>query len=185
MDMQTLLAFVVVLAIIRPTIVMVMIAAVIMVAVVVMVAMMNMARLIVRVHVHQKARECANGGCKGHAHGWREGKHRRHRPNEGNAASACSFQARQHGLCPFSSSIDYRGVAFLRPDASNKPVGVVEAFTAMLPQVRSHIVSRTFVRSGCIDLPGQRYLVISLNSSIAPRFPRATGPIACSRQCSI
>jgi hypothetical protein len=116
MDMQTLLALVMVLAIIRPTIVMVMIAVVIMIAVVVMVvAMMNMAWLIAGVRVYQKAGKCTDGQREGHADGGRDGKHNRHRPNDGDAASAHSLHARQHRLRPFSSSIDYGGVAFVRP----------------------------------------------------------------------
>ena len=84
------------LAIIRPAVMVMMIAVVIMVVVMMVVAMMNMAWLIVCMHVDEGARKCAHGRCQGHTQGRRHGKHRRHRPNEGDAASACSLQSRQH-----------------------------------------------------------------------------------------
>jgi hypothetical protein len=81
------------------SIVMVMISVVvIMIPVVMVVAVMNMPRLITCVRVDQKSRECADRRCKGHTHGWRNGKYRRHRPNEGDAGSVCSFQSRQHAF---------------------------------------------------------------------------------------
>ena len=57
---------------------------------------MQMAGGAIVVHVQQEARKRTDRRGKGHAHAWRQGEHRRHRPNQGDAASACSVQVRQH-----------------------------------------------------------------------------------------
>lgn len=85
-----MLALIVVLAIICRIVV-------VMMAMMMVIALMNVI-LVVLVGVHEKAREGANRRCKGHAHHRRDGKHERHRPNEGDAASACSFQSGQHAF---------------------------------------------------------------------------------------
>jgi hypothetical protein len=101
-DVQALLALIAG-AIIHHTIVVMLVIVIVMMMAVMMVpmavvAMMNMARLIACVHVNPRARECAGWYRQSHADGRRQGEHNRHRPDEGNVTSACSFQLRQHAL---------------------------------------------------------------------------------------
>jgi ABC-type nickel/cobalt efflux system permease component RcnA len=103
--MQALQGLIVVLAIIRRIVVVMMPIVLIMVMAVMMVmAMMNMIFPIVRVGVHEKARERADWRRKGHAHGRRQGEHQHHRPNESDVALVCSFQSRQHAFRTRSAS---------------------------------------------------------------------------------
>ena len=102
MHMQTLLALIA-LAIVRPIVVMmvsivlIMMMAVMVVAVIVVMVVPVMSVLpIVLMGVDEKPREGAHRCGKGHADPRRQGKHKGHRPNEGDAPSACSVQSRQH-----------------------------------------------------------------------------------------
>jgi hypothetical protein len=101
MGMPTMLPLIVVLTI-TGRIVEVMMAILLIVAVagMVMVAVMNVTFLVVPVGVHEKTRVDAARRRKGHAQRGRDGKRQHHRPNDGDAASACSFQSRQHALRP-------------------------------------------------------------------------------------
>jgi hypothetical protein len=52
----------------------------------------------------KEARERAGWHRQGHADPGRKSKHQRHRPDEGDVASACSFQLRQHAFRQLSFS---------------------------------------------------------------------------------
>jgi hypothetical protein len=105
-DVQTLLALIVMLAIIRPIVMVVMATLLIMIVVM---AMMDVTILIMLMDVKQNSRERSSRRRTGHAVGRGHGKHECHRPNEGNAASACSFEARQHAiLCNLQDQQPYR-----------------------------------------------------------------------------
>jgi hypothetical protein len=90
-----MLALMVMLAIIRP-IVMVVMAALLIMSVVM--AMMDVTVLIMLMDVKQDPGERSSRRRPGQAEGRRQGKRECHRPNKGNAASACSFEAGQHAI---------------------------------------------------------------------------------------
>lgn len=98
MHVQPRLAQIVVLTVVTGAVVLVTDLAVVIMPVMVMVTIMHVILVAVRVGVNERPRECADRCGIGHAEGWRQCKHGRHRPDEGNAASACSFQSRQHWL---------------------------------------------------------------------------------------
>ena len=50
------------------------------------------------VYMNENARERSSRRCKGYANGRRDSKCERHHPKEDDAASACSFQSRQHSF---------------------------------------------------------------------------------------
>ena len=102
MHMQTVRALIV-LGIVRPIVVMmmsivlIMMMAVMVVAVIVVMVVPVMSVLpIVLMGVDEKPREGAHRYGKGHADPRRQGKHKGHRPNEGDAPSARPVQSRQH-----------------------------------------------------------------------------------------
>jgi hypothetical protein len=96
---QPRLALIAILAIlIRPVVVLMAVIATMVVAVMMVVTMMRVIFAAVRVAVNEKPRERAGRRGIGHAEGWRQSKHGRHRPNQGDPASACSLQRRQHAL---------------------------------------------------------------------------------------
>ena len=68
--------------------------------------------------VHKTTSKHAGRQCEGETDGWRQSKHNRHRPDEGNAPSACSVQSRQHALGDSSSlgTARFRPAAFKRPE---------------------------------------------------------------------
>ena len=92
MYVEAVLALIVVVAIIRRIVVVMMVVAVMMLAV------MNVTILVLPVDVEENARVHAGRRRKGHAHRGCDGKHEHHRPNEGDFASACSSQSRQHAF---------------------------------------------------------------------------------------
>lgn len=97
--MQALLVLVIGLATIRRNVVVMMpIVLVMAVSVVLMLALMNMPFHIVGVGMGEKTRKGADGRSTRHGHGRRQGKYKPHRPNQGDAPSACSFQSRQHAF---------------------------------------------------------------------------------------
>jgi hypothetical protein len=69
---------------------------VVVMAMVVVVAMVNTVRIAIPVRMKEEVREDTGRRPIGHADHRRQRKHEHHRPNEGNAASARSFQSRQH-----------------------------------------------------------------------------------------
>jgi hypothetical protein len=83
---------------IRPVVVVMAVIAIMMMAVMMVMAMMHVILVAVRVGVNEKPRECAHRRGIDHAKCWRQSKQRRHRPSQGNAASAWSFQLRQHAF---------------------------------------------------------------------------------------
>jgi hypothetical protein len=90
--------------------VMVVVVTIMMVAMVVMiVTMVNMVQIAIRVRVKESVRENAGRRPAGHTDDGCQRKHEQHRPDQGNAASARSFQSRQH---PF------RHLPFSRPTAA-------------------------------------------------------------------
>jgi hypothetical protein len=83
---------------------------VVVMTVVVTMAMVNMVLVAVRVGVNEKARERADWRSASRADDRRHRKHDRHCPHQGNAASACSFQSRQHALRSTISGRRFQGV---------------------------------------------------------------------------
>jgi hypothetical protein len=67
-------------------------------AMVTAIANVDMVMIAIRVGVHQDVREDAGRRPKCHADDRRNRKHDRHRPDQGNAASARSLQSRQHSV---------------------------------------------------------------------------------------
>lgn len=61
-------------------------------------AMVNMVQIAIRMRVKENVRENAGRRPIGHADHRRQRKHEHHRPDQGNAASARSFQSRQHAV---------------------------------------------------------------------------------------
>ena len=93
------------------TIVVMMIVAVVIVAMVVMVvAMMNMVFIAVRVGMNEKARKRADRRSIGRGDDRRQRKRKRRRPNQGNPASACSLQSRQHPFVTCRSAVSMPAV---------------------------------------------------------------------------
>ena len=95
MDVQSMLALIVLRAIVRRVVVVMMANLLIMV---VAMSIMDMASLVMFVDVEQNAGERSGRGRVGHADDRRERKRDRHRPYEGGTASACSFESRQHAF---------------------------------------------------------------------------------------
>jgi hypothetical protein len=84
-------------AIIRRVVVVVMVAVVVTIMImVVVVAMVNMVHIAILVRMKEEVREDTDRRPIGHADHRRQRKHEHHRPDQGNAASARSFQSRQH-----------------------------------------------------------------------------------------
>ncbi len=100
-----------VLAIIGTVVVMVPVIAIVVMAVMMVVAMMHVVLVAVRVGVNEKPRERADRRGIGHADSWGQGKHGRHRPKEGDAASACSTQSRQHAFEPRQVRLSQHGLS--------------------------------------------------------------------------
>jgi len=65
---------------------------------VVVMPMMDMTILVMLMDVKQNAGERSGRRRVGHAQGGRQRKRKRHRPDEGDKPSACSFQSRQHAF---------------------------------------------------------------------------------------
>lgn len=86
------LILVVVVAIIRR------VAVVVLVVTVLMVSVMRVPILIMVVYMNENARERSSRRCKGYADCRRDSKRQRHRPKEGDTASACSIHSRQHAF---------------------------------------------------------------------------------------
>ena len=74
---------------------------VVVMAMVVVVAMVNMVHIAILVGMKEEVREDTGRRPIGHADHRRQRKHEHHCPDQGNAASARSFQSRQH---PFVTS---------------------------------------------------------------------------------
>ena len=68
----------------------------IMIMVVVIMAMVNMGQVAIRMRVKENVRENAGRRPICHADDRRQREHEHHRPDQGDAASARSFQSRQH-----------------------------------------------------------------------------------------
>jgi hypothetical protein len=113
-DVQTMLALMVMLAILRPIVMVVMATLLIMIVVM---AMMDVTVLVMLMDVKQNPRERSSRRRTGHAEGRREGKRECHRPNKGDAASACSFEARQHAILCVTFRINDPSVTLLRRKA--------------------------------------------------------------------
>lgn len=64
----------------------------------VMVAMVSMVLVAMLMSMDEESGERAGWRGVGHGQGWRHGEHQRHRPDEGDRASARSFQLRQHAF---------------------------------------------------------------------------------------
>ena len=64
--------------------------------IILMMATMRMIRLIYRVHVQERARECPDGGCEDRTNAGRDRKYSSHRPNENGGPSICSVHPGQH-----------------------------------------------------------------------------------------
>lgn len=97
MYVQAGLGLILVLALLHRIVVMVPAELTVIVAVFV-VAMMNMTSLVMLMNVEEKARERADRRRIGHADGGRDRKNECHRPDEGGAAPAQSFQSRHHAF---------------------------------------------------------------------------------------
>jgi hypothetical protein len=95
MDVQTMLALIVLRAIVRRVVVVMMANLLIMVVVM---SMMDMASLVMFMDVEQNPGERSGRGRVGHADDGGERKRDRHRPYEGDTASALSFESRQHAF---------------------------------------------------------------------------------------
>jgi hypothetical protein len=114
MDVQTRLALIVLRAVIRRFVVVMLANLLIMV---VMMSMMDMASLVMPVDVEQNVGERSRRHRVGHADYRRERKCEHHRPNEGDTASACSLESRQHAILFQPSSTNDPNLALLRRKA--------------------------------------------------------------------
>ncbi len=94
-DVEPMLALIAVRAIVGSIVVVMMATLVVMIMVM---ATTDMTILVMLVDVKVHARERCGWRRVGHAEGGRQGKRERHRPNKGDAASACSFESRQHAI---------------------------------------------------------------------------------------
>jgi lysylphosphatidylglycerol synthetase-like protein (DUF2156 family) len=63
-----------------------------------LIAVVHVAMIAIRVGVHEKVRRHTSGRTMGHTDDGRQREQHRHRPDQGNAASARSLQARQHAV---------------------------------------------------------------------------------------
>jgi hypothetical protein len=86
----------IVVVVIAVMVVVVTIMVMVMAMMVVIMAMVNMVQIAIRMRVKENVRENAGRRPICHADDRRQRKHEHHRPDQGNAASARSFQSRQH-----------------------------------------------------------------------------------------
>jgi hypothetical protein len=98
MNVRLWLALIMLVHVAHALIVVMMMAVIMVVIIMVMMAMINMTKLSAIMRVNEEAGKGTGGHCCSYTERGRQREHGNHRPDEGNVASAHSFQLRQHRL---------------------------------------------------------------------------------------